>query len=363
MRFLDLEIVTDPARLGPHSFEVSINCDLLLLFACFIVTTFVGTTQEARLRYYFSQFSPPTPGSAEAVAVPDLGLGLSCPAPGPTVDGVSATRICSLCAARLETDGQYETTSEADERKFFLLSVHHCILIFSVPFHHWFVATPSLSHHRDTRDQKKRSRISRRVRRLEKTVESLSHGLILALTELKEVRARLNTVDARKTDNPGADDALTTAFSNLSTVVNHSDSTLGATAPAATLTHPSEQPDPTIQCEGATKHTNTKFGALSESRESKFGTTSGPSSVVGHNATEKDCSLLISDDRSPISGLLRPILDFMTCPEVFRFLKWAEAHAGLMSTQLFDLCWVSDNLFNVHGGVRYTLPVGGVITF
>jgi hypothetical protein len=57
------------------------------------------------------------------------------------------------------------------------------------------VATSSISRHRDTRDKKKRKRISRRVRRLEKTVESLSHGLILALTELKN---RTTTADGRK---------------------------------------------------------------------------------------------------------------------------------------------------------------------
>jgi hypothetical protein len=50
----------------------------------------------------------------------------------------------------------------------------------------------------------------------------------------------------------------------------------------------------------------------------------------------------------------------MACPEVHRFLKWAEAHPGLRSTQLFDLLWVADNLFDVHG-VRYpsALPVEG----
>ena len=70
--------------------------------------------------------------------------------------------------------------------------------------------------------------------------------------------------------------------------------------------------------------------------------------------TENDSSTFISDDRSPISGLLKPILDFMACPEVHHFLKWAEAHPGLRNTQLFDLLWVTNNLFNVHGGVRYT---------
>jgi hypothetical protein len=204
--------------------------------------------------------------------------------------------------------------------------------------------------------------MSRRERRLEKTVESLSHGLILALTELKDLRGNSTSADARKVDDSGVVDALITAFSDLSTVVDHPDSTLCASAPDATVFHLSEQPIPTTAHQSATQHTKTKFGALSVSRESKFGTTAGPSCVVGHNATGKDSSLVISNDRSPISGLLEPILDFMACPEVFQFLKWAEEHAELRSIQLFDLFWVSDNLFNVHGGVRFPLPIEGVIT-
>ena len=47
----------------------------------------------------------------------------------------------------------------------------------------FFIATPSESHHLDN----ERERINKdgRLRRLEKTVEALSHGLILALTQLK----------------------------------------------------------------------------------------------------------------------------------------------------------------------------------
>jgi len=202
--------------------------------------------------------------------------------------------------------------------------------------------------------------MSRRVRRLEKTVESLSHGLTLALTELKDLRGRSTTADGPKTDDSGVVDALTTAFSDISAVHDHPDSTLRASVLDATL-HPSEQPDPTTQHKSATQHTNTRLGALSVSGESKFGPTAEPSRVVDHIATRNDGSLSISNDRSPISGLLRRILDFMTCPEVSQFLKSAEAHAGLRSTQLFDLFWVSDNLFNVHGGVRCPLLVEDVI--
>ncbi|KAH9051920.1 hypothetical protein EDB87DRAFT_628442 [Lactarius vividus] len=82
-----------------------------------------------------------------------------------------------------------------------------------------------------------------------------------------------------------------------------------------------------------------------------FGSTAGPNDLVDRITTGNDRSIFTSGDRSPISGLLKPILDFMTCPEVFLFLKSAEAHAGLRSSQLSDLFWVSDNLFNVHGGI------------
>jgi hypothetical protein len=51
--------------------------------------------------------------------------------------------------------------------------------------------------------------------------------------------------------------------------------------------------------------------------------------------------------------MLSPVLKFITSSDVFEFLKRAEIHASLWSTQLFDLFWVLDNLFNVHGGVRF----------
>ncbi|KAI9456856.1 hypothetical protein BJY52DRAFT_536375 [Lactarius psammicola] len=105
---------------------------------------------------------------------------------------------------------------------------------------------------------------------------------------------------------------------------------------------------------------------FSVSGESKFGHTARPNSVVGHITTRNDSSLFVSNNWSPISGLLRPILDFMTCPKVFQFLKSAEAHAGLRSTQLFVLLWVSDYLFNVHRGIliyclqKSLIPMGAI---
>ena len=188
------------------------------------------------------------------------------------------------------------------------------------------------------------------MRRLERTVESLSHGLILALTELKEFQDRS---DGRKTDKTGIIDDLSTAPSRLSTVVDHPNSIPKAPAPD-TILRPSEQPDPTRQREDAIK-----TGALSVSTAPKLGPLAEPHDVVDPSVAGNDDSLFISDDLSPVSGLLQSILDFISCPEVLQFLKRAEAHPGLRSTQLFDLFWVADNLFNVHGGVCSPLLVEG----
>jgi hypothetical protein len=175
------------------------------------------------------------------------------------------------------------------------------------------------------------------VRRLEKTVESLSHGLILALTELQDFRGRTAIVGGCKSDNSGTVDALSIALSGLSTAVDHLDGT-GTSAPDDTHLCPSKQPDQmTTRRKSASQHKSTKLKAAEKNDD-----------IV----TETDSSIFISDDRSPISGLLKPILDFMACPVVRRFLKWAEAHPGLRSTQFFDLLWVANNFFNVHGGVR-----------
>ena len=183
------------------------------------------------------------------------------------------------------------------------------------------------SRRSDNHEKKKRKRISRRVRRLEKTVEDLSHGLILALTELQD---RTTTADCRKSDDV---DALSTALSGLSTVEEDPPDRIPRTsAPDSTLPHPSEPP--ARRRESVSQDTSAELGAE-------------------RVATENDSSISISDGRTPISGLLKPILDFMACPEVHQLLKWAEVHPGLRNTQLFDLLWVANNFFNVHGGVRY----------
>jgi hypothetical protein len=78
----------------------------------------------------------------------------------------------------------------------------------------------------------------------------------------------------------------------------------------------------------------------------------GPENAFSCIATGKDGTLFTtSKDKSLALQTLSPILKFITYSEVFRFLKRAEIHAGLLNTQLFDLFWILDNLFNVHGGV------------
>lgn len=56
---------------------------------------------------------------------------------------------------------------------------------------------------------------------------------------------RRTTADGRNADNSGMVDALSTALSGLSTVMDHPDSTPRTSAPDATLLSPSEQPDQT----------------------------------------------------------------------------------------------------------------------
>jgi len=80
----------------------------------------------------------------------------------------------------------------------------------------------------------------------------------------------------------------------------------------------------------------------------------GPENAFSSIATGSDRTLFAaSKDRSFVSQMLSPILKSVTSSDMFQFLKRAEVHAGLLSTQLFDLFWLLDNLFNVHGGVRF----------
>ena len=129
--------------------------------------------------------------------------------------------------------------------------------------------------------------------------------------------------------------------------------TLRTSTSRATLIPPAQLPRLTTpRCSG----TDTGSDVLSLFRESTLPYRAEPDSVFDRAAMGDDKSLLTSSVRSPISGLLRPILDFMNCPEVSQFLKQAKTHPGLRNTQIFDLFWVLDSLFNVHGGVRTLAP-------
>lgn len=69
-------------------------------------------------------------------------------------------------------------------------------------------------------------------------------------------------------------------------------------------------------------------------------------------------------DNSLALQMLSPIRKFITSSDVFGFLKRAEIHSGLLTTQLFDLFWILDNLFNVHGGVcSLCLLISRIVSF
>jgi hypothetical protein len=90
-----------------------------------------------------------------------------------------------------------------------------------------YTAVQSVSRHRRRRRHSHRepgrSKAERRIRRLEKTVDSLSHGLILALTELKSGdvhtesrdRSSSSAVDGGESDFDDAVDGLSSAFTGI----------------------------------------------------------------------------------------------------------------------------------------------------
>jgi hypothetical protein len=62
-------------------------------------------------------------------------------------------------------------------------------------------------------------------------------------------------------------------------------------------------------------------------------------------------------------ALLSPIFKFITSSDVYLFLKQAETLGGLRNTcaQMFDLSWVLDNFFNIHGGVWFSICLKDVL--
>jgi hypothetical protein len=141
----------------------------------------------------------------------------------------------------------------------------------------------------NARDKKKRKRISQRVRGLEKTAESLSHGLILALTELQN---RTTAAHGRKANNSGIVNVLSTALSGLSTGVEHYDNTPGTSAPDATPLCPSEQPNQTTtRPKSVSQHKGTKLEAAKQNDDVVTENDSSISSVM--------IGLLSPDSSSP----------------------------------------------------------------
>ncbi|KAI0280935.1 hypothetical protein BGY98DRAFT_283289 [Russula aff. rugulosa BPL654] len=154
-----------------------------------IILKFVGTWsendpswEEARWQYYFDTGR--------------LSLQTDPSAPSPSQDGELTTSdsICSQCAATLatsgkrddETQGHGATTDSADTE------------------------TQSVSRRRRFKNERgmgdfrsRSSKTGRRIRRLEKTVESLSHGLILALTQLKSGDMHADTEPHHHGSGPG----------------------------------------------------------------------------------------------------------------------------------------------------------------
>ena len=87
-------------------------------------------------------------------------------------------------------------------------------------------------HYRGSRREWSKSKVARRIRRLEKTVETLSHGLVLALTELNAGgvhagRPSSSTVDGGESDFVvDTVDGLSTAFAGMGAREDCADSLL-----------------------------------------------------------------------------------------------------------------------------------------
>ena len=133
----------------------------------------------------------------------------------------------------------------------------------------------------------------------------------------------------------------------ITSVTDPPPSTLGTSASHPTVP-PAQQSCPTTLPSSGTA---TGSGVLSSSGELRLPYRTG-SEKISDRAAVRNKQPPFTKTRSPISGLLGPILKFMECSEVSQFFTQAETHPGLRSTKIFDLSWVLENLFDVHGGVR-----------
>jgi hypothetical protein len=236
------------------------------------------------------------------------------------------------------------------------------------------------------------SKTNRRFRRLEKTVESLSHGLILALTQLKSGNMHADTEPHRRGSGPGPhhhpghsdvandeiepvsrddDDGggrdLSTVFARLGFIENCTETfhlhacrfgiltmcicvARGGIGTAA----PSLQQLDNKSSSSLEENLLRMFRRLPQTTMTSATFKTGPENAFRCIATRNNGTLFTTgEDRSPALQMLSPILKFITSSDVFQFLKRAEIHTGLLKTQLFDLFWILDNLFNVHGGVWF----------
>lgn len=254
-----------------------------------------------------------------------------------------------------------------------------------------------LDNERGGGSRSRSSKMDRRLRRLEKTVEALSHGLIVALTQLKsgdeyvEQRRPDSSPDSlpsaprpRESHSHAVNDETETVstgdvvdsdanYPNLSAAIaeielpeDGRDSymnwmlrvmSMRAAPGGIDTTASSFQPNNTESTSSLEEDLLRLLRGSqlpSTATETSVGSNGGLENAFSCIATGSDGSLFTtSKEWSPISRMLSPILKFITSSDVSRFLKRAEVHAGLSSTQLFDLFWVLDNLFNVHGGVRF----------
>ena len=149
-------------------------------------------------------------------------------ASSPSQDGelTTSSSTCSQCAARLTTSGKRDDetqgngattdsvntgTSDCNNDYCFLAHTftYHCFLSIALCIY-YHLETRSVSPRRRFENERgmgksrsRKSKTDRRFRRLEKTVESLSHGLILALTQLKSGDMHADTEQQRRGSGPG----------------------------------------------------------------------------------------------------------------------------------------------------------------
>ncbi|KAH9992219.1 hypothetical protein BJV74DRAFT_834975 [Russula compacta] len=275
--------------------------------------------EELRLRYYLDTFRAWVPkthqrtNSSERVDAKtsssiahdlDIGrFGSSSHAPG-TADAESTTSTCSLCAARLATGGGVHGGDNDSE----------------APLPDNVVKSDDID-----------------VRRLQKTVEGPSQVPVLAPNQPKA-----GDIHAEPRGSSSGIDGLSTVLAGME-LLNDSCSGTGTLAPLRPSTESYSREENLLRSRlSPSFHWPTAFPENYRA---------GPDNAFDCTATRNDMSLFSSKDRSPIAAILGPISKFIASSDVGQFLNQAKIHSGLCSTQIFDLFWVLNNLFNIHGGI------------